>query len=160
MINSGFGGFAAMTGGAFFLAICVSLVVTARSSAAWFRLVMEASHIPMPRSRATAIKNTTTASMQMQGALGSIIASIVAYNLVSLSIRVCPFRPELVGWIIVFAVLAGSSAVVAVVFLIAGLSEGLGASATVRSRRRTIGSWVLTAFVVTFAVGSVLASLR
>lgn len=154
------GGFAAVVFSIFFLAICISLVVTARESAAWFRSVMDSSRIPMPRSRETAVKNMTPASAQMHGVFGSVIASVVVFNVVASNIRMSLFSPASVAWILLCAGVAGASAAVAVVSLIGGISEGLGASARVRAHRLTIGRWALVAFGITVAAGSVLAGLR
>lgn len=160
MNNAGVGAFAAVTFCVFVLAVSVSLVITARTSAVWFRGIMESTHIPMPRSRATAIKNMTPASVQVQGMGGSLIMSVVVYNVVALSIRASAFSPDFRAWILLCAGIAGASGAVAVFSLIGGISQGLSASAAVQSRRRTVGGWVFILSLITLVVGSVLAGLR
>lgn len=113
----------------------------------------------MPRSREVAVKNTAPASAQMSGLFGSVIASVLVFTVVASNIRMSVFSPASVGWILLCAGLAGASAAVAVVSLIGGVSEGLGASAAVRSHRLTTGRWALVAFGITVVAGSVLAGL-
>lgn len=160
MNNAGVGAFGAVAFCVFVLAVSVGLVITARTSAVWFRGIMEATHIPMPRSRATATKNMTPASVQIQGMGGSLIMSVVVYNVVAFSIRASAFSPDFRAWILLCAGIAGASGAVAVFSLIGGISQGLSASAAVQSRRRTVGGWVFILSLITLVIGSVLAGLR